>query len=644
MTLLIDFLLFILASIFSFYIPGTVFLRLFKVQTDFIVHFVLSWFVGISLFLVGTYLFAWMGILPLYLLIILILSILYFKNYMYKGIWKNLTRKIDYYTLGIIVTGSVAMSCIMFFSGWMSREGIQFYGVNATDGIRHLAYIKNMMHFFPPQHPGLADISLRGFHYFYDFMLAQFASWYRFSVEDLYFRFFPFLISMLYGAGFWYLARSVTLDKIQQRFILLFAFFGESFSWILFFLYPEFGLKGAIVQPLGLMVNPFTILAMGIFAVGITCISKIKDSWKYALIAGLLLGILSQMKVYIGIVGILCVIMYAALLVILYKKKYFLSSLILVAVTGVLTAITYLPNNFGAGGLVFAPLLYYSHYMQTKAFDPLHWEIKRQVFAQANNILRIMILYIEAVVIFWLFNLGLRIIAIFQIRTLLKKEFWKKDINVLLMLAILVLVLLGSFFVQTSSMFDTVQFFWLSLVLLSVPAGIAWGKISSKSLWIGIFVFLILSFPGVISYISGYIPQRQVSTISRQDLDVYSSAHFSTDPDKFIVLVPEVSTESGRAELSFLPIPLVSAMTGRAVYMEGGEIPNKLEHIQKMRKENIMHLHTDLTQCNVSEVVKNMQNIGSKVLMTFQKVPCLATSSAVIRHYQGESVTMYIFK
>lgn len=204
------FLLFFIFVTFSFYVPGALAIDFANPKIGKGERFISSWTVGISLFLLGIYIFSWLNFWYGYLFILAILAIYaFFKK---REIFYFKKETIDIKILLLIIIGSLFFLGLTFKSGIFLKDGFQLVGVtNSTDGLMHLAFIKNMLTTFPPVHAGLANVPLRGYHYFYDLLLSRFVLYYHFSPEDLHYRLFPFFMSLIYGSGFY-------LFSITNRF------------------------------------------------------------------------------------------------------------------------------------------------------------------------------------------------------------------------------------------------------------------------------------------------------------------------------------------------------------------------------------------------------------------------------------------
>lgn len=611
---------------FSFYVPGRLLIDFLRLSLRPIDNFILSWFSGITLFLLGTYTFSWMQMPQVYLFILVALNLLVLLKRR-KILFEF--EKLDYCSLLIIVLGSLAALYVMFFSGFVSDEGIQFVGVNGQDGIRHIAYIKNQINTFPPQHPGLFGTELKGFHYFYDFLLAKFSQFYLFSVEDLYFRFFPLLISVLYGFSFYFLSRKLTNNINATRLIVFFAYFAQSF--------PFFSLS-PIVHPIGLIVNPFIVLAIGMLVACLALLPEIKKSFNYAILVGIILGVLSQIKVYAGLIAIGTISIYAFYIFLRFKKKYLFNYLVLLFVTAITTAFTFLPNNFRQGGLVFYPLEFYKHYISSHGFEFLHLDIRRTIFVEHNNYLRLIILYIEAIIIFWLYNLGILSVILLKIKNIFTKKFWLDDFNIIITSSIVISILITSFFLQSVSAFDTVQFLWIAIPLFGISAGIVLAKLIGKNKTAGLiilFSIIIFSLPGNIDYLLKYNPVGVKATADENLLKFYSEIRKIIPQKSFLIYLPKNKLWEAT--------PVISAISGISVYLEGGNLPNKFDKIYKERLSNLVSLDKSILDCDKGAIESKLNEINSKYILSENKYACFENNPNV-KIINSNKYKLYIYK
>ena len=641
--IILEYILFLLISVFSFYVPGRLFIDLLKLSLKPFDDFIVSWFMGISLFILGTYSFAWIRMPQIYLFLLIVLNIYAFLNRR-KTLFKF--EKLDLFSLIIIAAGSLSFLYVMYFSGFITNAGMQFLGVNSQDGIRHIAYIKNQVFTFPPQNPGLYGTDLKGFHYFYDFLLAKFSQFYFFSAEDLYFRLFPLLISVLYGLAFYFLSRKITGDVIARRLIIFFAYFARSFSVILFLFNTKIDMsESPIVHSTGLILNPFIVLAIGMLIAGIAFLPEIKKSLKYAVIVGLIFGVLSQIKVYAGIIAIGIICIFSLYIFFRFRKKYIFNYLILLFITAIITAITFLPNNFKQGGLIFDPLEFYRHYISGNFFDNLQWDLRRMTFEQEHNYLMVAILYIAAVVLFWIYNLGILMVIAAKAKSLIKKSFWLNEFSLILFFAVAIPVIIASLFIQSVSVFDTVQFLWIVIPLLGIPAGIIFAGYIKHNKFIGLSIILLIllfSVPGYLNSISDYNPFKPTLVINNNDLKFYKIIEKTVPENSFLIYIPNHLINRDGTKFYQTNSLIIEALSGRQTYLDGGNLPNNLEKLSAQRFNNLSILSNAIITSNSKSIIEELNKIGSAYILT-RKAYSIFSGKTNIPEANSGKYNLYIY-
>lgn len=625
------FLLFIGISFICFYVPGSFLLQRLKIKSD-SPFGIIEWVAGSALFILGSYIFAWLNIPWAYLIIIGLLFLFFLVSFKrnFKLFIKQWEER-DNLLLVIIGIGVASFSSILFFSGWETSQGLQFMSINVADGVRHLGYIKNQINTFPPEQAGLVGVQFRGFHYFYDFMLSRFALFFNFSAENLYFRFFPVLISLFYGGAFFLLAKKITSKISSQRMILFLAFFGQSFSFLYLLFFENIDLVGSVVvQSLGLIVNPFMVYGVTLLVLGLALIPDLKSNWKTVIVIGLIYGIISQIKVYAGIPAVIIIVAYSVYNLIKYRKKYIISIVALNILTAAITALTFFPNNFGSGGLVYAPFVLIVEYMQRPMFSDLNWELRRRIFADNDNYIRIILLFSQAIALYIFINLGIRILIFLRLRKIVKKSFWRNEYNFMLFISILSLSMFGFLLIQTVSVLDTIQFFWISLVLLSFPTGIILmdyiDKISkAKIRFLAIGIIVLITLPGNISLISRYLPAEPDLLIDSSEMEIYNKIKDETSKDDFLIYIPKKDYDRPAA-------PIIAAITGRSIYLEHGGIPGKNTENEIVKRElKIIELDSILRGCDHEKVINVLRDMGSFNLVTYNSYTCLPPSSSIFK-------------
>ena len=645
---ILPFLLFPLTLFISFYIPGIVIINPIEKKLTALQHLILSLITGCAAFLLVSYTVAFFQLPQLTFVFLIVCFLISCKIYFHTIVQllskkKKIKITIDYWIGIILLLGSVSFLAIMFFSGFPNAYGMKFIGINEIDGIIHLAYIKNQALHFLPQHPMLAEIPLRGYHFFYDFLLSRFALFYGFNAEDLYFRFFTFFISLLYGGSILLISQALTKNKIALRIIVFLAYFSHGTMSVLLLLQNNTNYLG-ISQPILLILDPSMVLGIALLITAMSIIPQIKERLFFAVITGIILGVLAQIKVYTGIIGIFTLVLYTIYILVKYKGKHVLHYFFAITITGLLTFFTFQINNGGSGSLIFAPLLFYQEYMRQPFLNALHWQQRKEIYDQYHNVPRQMQVLIEAIFFVWILNLGSRLILLTQINKLFRKTFWKDERSVLLFLATTVSIVIPSFFIQSHSVFNSVQFLWVTLVLLCIPAGIIWSKLFQKNILARVFVLL---FIGLFSLIGTWYMQSMFFLrtdflmIKPYQLQLYKYFADTVPPNSYIVLLPEVRITEKGAEIYYHKQPIIAAMTGRNVYYESELTPYVEPSIITQRKKNVETLFFATERCDEKEIISLLHKIGSHYIISDKKNNCLGSSRIKGVKVEAQGVNFY---
>ena len=481
-------------------------------------------------------------------------------------------------------------------------------------------------------------------------MLAKLVELFRFPVLDLYFRLFPFFLSLLYGSSFYLLSKRITKNITSQRLIVFFSYFATGFSFIVFLVTGNLSVFNTeTVHPIGLMLNPFIVLAITMLVSGIAILPDIKKSYKYAIILGIIYGVLAQIKVYSGIIAIEVIIIYSLYIIIRFRKKYFSSYFLFLLLTAIVTAITFLPNNFKQGGLVFSPFIFYRQFMETWIFLPLNWETKFRISLEAKDTLKMYILYFQAFIIYWVYNLGVSIIALFGVKKIFKKSFWFNDYNLILFFTIFCSMFMTTFFIQTTAVFDTVQFLWIAFPIIGIPAGLIIGNFVTKHKKLSKYIIalvLVLSLPRVLALEIDYLPKKANALATREEVDFYNKVKLAVPPDKFIIHIPKSFYVDKNKEVEFykVGVSLVSALSERSLYLGRGGLPSRFYDIYDERFKKVMELEESINLCNLDKTRILLDEIGTKYILAEKDYPCFSTSSSILNPAASNNLRLYVLE
>ena len=626
---LIDIVVFIAILFFVFYLPGRFLLRLAdKASSLSVTSAILSFAIGLSIYLTGMYTLSWINLSLLYYVFPLIIAFVEGRNTL-REIKKTAVhiRNHSWETV-LVVAGTICMSYIMWRSGTTDSQGnMLFYEVNSIDAIWHISLIGNLVNIFPPTHPGLDGIPLRGYNFFYDFLLAGIHRIYPIAINDLFFRYLPVIVSLLYGITLMMIGKFFSMKRNALLFFLFLGYFSQSVGIGMAMLF-NLSYDSPIVQPMGNIVDPSVILSVILFFATFPLLFA--KNRRLLFLAIPILAVLPMIKIYTAFLA------FASLGLLsvyeLYRRRSF-QYLSVLFPSGIIAAFLYFPINFGAGSLVFSPFLIYRHYMESGAVIPEYqWILKYQVFEADNNYLRIALLYVLAIGLFFIPSLGVRLVSFLSIRKLFEKKFYT-DKNIFLSLSILFSLLIPTFFIQSVAVFVTVQFIWIGYFLLLIPTAITLGGIVSKMKKISaillVVVIVLLQIPETVRLLYHYSVEPLV--VENDFVTIAHAVDTLVPKQDGLVVVNPVRLESDSGETLLLPI--TSALSSHSVYYEPEVLEfMHLDSIVNSRRARIETMHNLLKTCDddveyhLGEFLREIEN---SYILTAVEYPCLNTATNI---------------
>ena len=176
------------------------------------------------------------------------------------------------------------------------------------------------------------------------------------------------------------------------------------------------------------------------------------------------------------------------------------------------------------------------------------------------------------------------------------------SIDVIIISIIFFGTLIPMFFIQKGNSWNAIQFFYYSLVFLSVASGVVAGEYFEKRKrgWGGIILLItLLTIPTTIATLRHYLPSRPPSMTSNEEL---SALKFLKDQPDGIVLTMPFDKNLADKEIYNPPRPLylyestayVSALTGKLTYFEDEVNLDITGYNWKDRKEEILKNITNL--------------------------------------------------
>jgi len=638
--IILNFIYFFFLLIFAFYIPGFLLLKIFKFSAkEAITNIVLSFSLGISMFMIFSYLLSWIH-LEFYYNVFLILCVPIFIKSIGKIPSVNFRKVLRLETL-IILAGSVLTSYLMWRSGSIENNSLVFYAVNSVDAIYHLSLIGSLKNSFPPTHPGLFGLPLNGYNFFYDLVIAYFSKFYRLDVLDLFFRFFPVVLSIFYGLAGLSLGRFMGMKREAQLIFITLLYFAQSFSR---FVFPDkISMDPGIVQTIANIVDPSVILSVSLLFAFYILVFSAKTKYSFILSA-IVISVLPMIKIYTGFLAFLS--LGIIFLINLIRKKDF-QYLPVIIIGGTIMAITYLPINFGSGRLIFAPNLLYRHYLESiAAIYQLDWYQRLQVFEAHDNYIKIIFYkFVLILPLFYLPSLGLRLINFIHLKKLLDKNLYTEK-NMFWGFLILLSFLIPSFFIQSTAVFVVLQFLWIGYFILLIPTAYSLvgilGKINNIKLAVILLGIVLLSLPDNLRLLGLYSNNPY-----KIDLDLVEiSKELSRIPKDQSVLLLNVEKNGDFYQAPYLA-PIISGLSEHSVYfepelMEFGGIDEEI----KKRKKNVGDINDLLVRCQdggdlESDLIKRLEQINTYYILDLKKTPCFDKLENIELIYQRSNYSLY---
>ncbi len=634
----LEFILFFFIIFFTFFIPGLVILNFLKFSENRVISLALSFGIGISLFLIFVYLLSWIKLEYLYLVFPTITTLIFLKNIKR---FKFYFAEIPKAEVIIIFFGSLLTSYFMWRSGSIENNSLVFYGVNSVDAIYHLSLIENLKNNFPPTHPGLGGIELKGYNFFYDLIISFFSKIYRFNSMDLFFRLFPLFISVFYGISGWALGKFL---KMKREIIIIFLtllYFAQSFSR---FVFPDkVSYDPGVVQTIANIVDPSVLLSVSLLFIFFILIFS-KKTKKTLILAALVLSVLPMIKIYTGFLAFMS--LGLIFLIRLITKKDF-SYLFVLLLGGILFLVTYLPINFGAGRLIFAPNLIYRHYLESISnVYNLTWYQRLMVFEAHDNYPKIIFYkFLLVLPLFYLPSLGLRLINLLYLKKIFDRSIYSEK-NLFLGFFIALGFILPSFFIQSTAVFVVIQFLWIAYFILLIPTafslGKMFGKINNKKLWLIVCLIVFFSIPDNFRLIELYSKNPY-----KIDLGLYEAAQkISNIPQNEGVMVLNVLKRGETYDAMYLA-PVVSGLSGHNLYfepelMEFGGLDSEIRN----RKKEIGDLNEEIIKCeNPSVISTKLMDFSSRnntnYILDLNKTPCFDKLENIELIFNKSSYSIY---
>ncbi len=544
--------------------------------------------------------FFWFPISMVWLLIIPSLIYLYrqkekLNNFLkFKFDLKSYKSIIIFFVISI---GIVGQCLALFFGGWQTKYGLVFPSIH--DNMWNIAITNELFYHFPPENPAISGENLKNHHYFYMLFLSLAHYVTKVDVFDLYYRWGPILISLVYGISI-YAVSSIFTKKIWVRGLTVFlGYFSGNFAYLTpLFLGSNFDWKGNTFfmdQPFDQIFNPYSVLGFAlvlfsIYALYQATVTKRKLDFGWSVIAGMVIGSLYGFKSFGGLIAFLALGL-TAIFFLIKDKDSRLMKIMFFSLTFFIP-IFFLITKLKEANLYWFPGWVLTEMMvgQDKLNLPIYAEIEGY-YRSIGNTLGLFKIKFAELFIYIVGNLGTRLLGLVY----LIKYFRQKNLYSAYVYMIFVIIVSFSvplLFNLGSNAHNIVQFSPYALVLLSIFTGTALGELyyffdKKRHQKIGFFIILIvliLSIPVNIKNILGKLALPK-DIISFGQIEAFNYLKNNTDSQDLLIINPKLFDKD--------PI-YVTALSRKKIYLaspgyarQTGENPDeRIKNIDKLYYES----------------------------------------------------------
>jgi len=489
----------------------------------------------------------------------------------------------------LIALGTIVWSATMVKSGlcWDAKcaSGVGFWGPNGHDGIWHIAVIESLSR-GSWELPVFAGETIKNYHIGFDLLLAWLHKLTFIPVSTLYFQIIPPLLALSIGIFTYKFVESWRKSKLQALWATFFVYFGGGFGWLItFFRNGELGGESMFwsQQSISTLINPPFALSILVILIALNLLLqasrsnlKIKKK-KILIIVTFLFGVLIQIKVYAGILAL------GGLFVAGFWRMFKRQGIDLMKVfTGalIISLLLYLPMSKGTSSIIlFSPFWFLETMMGFS--DRVSWPKFAEAMVNyklAGSLIKGVTAYVIAFIIFVIGNFGTRLVKDIWIIKKIRDYKNLYFIDVFFFSLIAAGIIIPMFYIQRGTAWNTIQFFYYSLMFSGVLAGIWLGEWMENKYATVLYstvagVIILLTIPTTIGTLRHYLPARPPAKISNEELEALK--FLSTQPDGVVLTYP-FNREAADAAIDNPPRPLylyestayVSAFSKKPVYLE----------------------------------------------------------------------------
>ena len=474
---------------------------------------------------------------------------------------------------GLITLGTVIWSATTVKSGLVYAFGMGFWGPHGHDGVWHISLIQSLARGSFDM-PIFAGESIKNYHLGFDLFVAALHRLTTIPVSYLYFQILPPIFAFLIGWLTYKFVIEWTRSAVSAWWAAFFVYFGGSLGWIVGRGESAFWSQQAVST----LINPPFALSLVLLLILLLLLQR-----QRYILAGLVLAVLPQVKIYAGVLA------FAGLGLAAFKNHRLLKTLLLGLLISLPVNLQLITRNqqlinWRPGWFLETMMSFSDRLGWTRFFSAMTNHL------QAGNLPQAFLFYSGALAIFTFGNLGTRIIAlIFSPRGWPNADFHPRggvapaahpggDSNWRKIFFISVIAaggLIPMFFLQSGTPWNTIQFFYYTLFCTAILAGVSLGEIIGKiksRLFVTAVSLTVILFTIPTTYdtlTKVYLPSRPPAKISLQEL---SALQFLARQPRGTVLVPAANPNPyappPRPLYLYESTAYVSAFSAQPVFLE----------------------------------------------------------------------------
>ena len=398
-------------------------------------------------------------------------------------------------------------------SGIVYPYGLGLWGPNGHDAIFHLSLIEHFrLNFLSLMHPQLSGQVLANYHLGFDWLTGLLTKISNLSSLDLYFRFVPLLIIATLVLTLIKLLSLWRFSKAKILLAVILVFLSGSAGYIAsLFLHRSFFSGESVFwsnQSVSLLLNPpFAVSILGLLVFLYQLEKNNQPKLKNLILLSLLGGLLAQLKIYAFILLIIALF---------FKKR--LKLFVGVALVGFILLLPTL--KFSGSPFTFSPLWFTKSMFES--FDRLYWARLAgawQAYENSGSFVKLTLVNLIALFIFYLGNLWLRVIGLFRLLLINKPSPAQELIRLIVIFGLVIPLVL----IQKVNPWNTVQFMYYAIFFLSIFTADAVINLLSISrnkliLFFGSLLFILLSVPTTVGTLADYLTAQSASRVSLTEL------------------------------------------------------------------------------------------------------------------------------